>query len=917
VGAVSLHGREAELEAIGGALDAVARGGRRVVAVGGEAGIGKTRLLAELRERAAAQRFVVLEGRATELEQDVPLVPLLDALEPHLPDAGALAALGPERLALLAEVLPGLGAPASAGSGSERWRLHRALGELLALVAGGRPLMLLVDDVHWADPATLELLEHLMRRPPADSLLLALGARPGPAAERLLAARRAGDTAELVALDLRPLERGAADALLEGIPSASERDRLYEQSGGNPLLLGELARDGGTHGVPGGIVAAVRREVEALPGDARALVQAAAIAGDPFDFDLAARIAELDERAALAALDVVERHGLITATGDPRRFGFRHPVVRTAVHEALGAGARLAGHAAAARELARSGAPLAVRAQHLVHAAAPGDAEAAATLREAAAHVRRQSPTVAADWLLAARRADPAGAELGALAETLVEAGRLATALEVVDEAPTQSARMAVAAAGVERLLGRHDAARRRLERALRDAGDDERARVLADLAAAAYLRGQYGEMREWARQIERADIVGGVVRAAYATLLAVGEAFAGQLEAAAAASAEALAAIQDADDEELAASAELAGSVSWGLMALERLPDALAVARRVSAATRRAGNGLAAIPHDLATVNILGLLGRFAEAEPIADDVEQAARVSGNAQMVQWALWMNAWVLGERGRLDAALAAASESVAMADELDRSASGDVARAVLGSVLGARGEHDRARTLLAAYDIDHGWICRWAPVLVESDIAAGDLVAARAHAARAAGLAPGTGMAGPRAAAGRAQALVALAEGDAARAASLALAAGEEAVAAGAALEAARDRLLAGRALLETDRDAALALLADAGEQAGLSGAPRVEAEARRALRQAGVRIGRGGARAAGTEGLDALSAREREIAELVAEGLTNREIAARLFLSEKTVETHLTRVFQKLGLRTRAQVAAAIAARGS
>ena len=189
--------------------------------------------------------------------------------------------------------------------------------------------------------------------------------------------------------------------------------------------------------------------------------------------------------------------------------------MRTAVHEALGAGARLAGHAAAARELARSGAPLAVQAQHLVHAAAPSDADSATTLRAAAAAVRFQSPTVAADWLLAARRADPAGAELGALAQTLVEAGRLTTALDVVDEAPAQSTQMAVAAAGVERLLGRHDAARRRLERALEATApaSRERARVLADLAAAAYLRGQYTEMREWARQIERSDSVEGVVR--------------------------------------------------------------------------------------------------------------------------------------------------------------------------------------------------------------------------------------------------------------------------------------------------------------------------------------------------------------------------------------------------------------------
>src|SRR4051794_24398837 len=103
-----LHGREAELEAIADVVDAVARGAGTVLMVRGEPGIGKTALLTDVRDRALAHRFVVLEGRATELERDVAFVPLVDALEEHLPSAEALAALGPERLGLLAEVLPGL-----------------------------------------------------------------------------------------------------------------------------------------------------------------------------------------------------------------------------------------------------------------------------------------------------------------------------------------------------------------------------------------------------------------------------------------------------------------------------------------------------------------------------------------------------------------------------------------------------------------------------------------------------------------------------------------------------------------------------------------------------------------------------------------------------------------------------------------
>jgi len=440
-------------------------------------------------------------------------------------------------------------------------------------------------------------------------------------------------------------------------------------------------------------------------------------------------------------------------------------------------------------------------------------------------------------------------------------------------------------------------------------------ARLTADLAVCAYQRGQYGEMRGFAQRISAGAGTPRAVVAAAAVMSAVGEASVGAGIEIDGRVRRCLSTLQDTSDEELGAWAELLGSVAWGLLAVERLDDGLTVARRVAGAARRVGNGHAALPSDLAAVLAHGLLGRITDALQASDEAEQAARLTCNDQLLQWTLWLRAWVLMEHGDLDEALAAARESAALAARLDDSASATVAQAVLGATLIERGDPASGRALVAAYAIDDGWICRWSPTLVAADLATGDHAAAREHAARVAVLAPGTGMAGAIAAAMRAQALVALvADADGTRAAELARGAATSAAGGGAHLEEARACLVAGRALAASDRAAAGDELR-AAEAGGLAcGARRVTEEAVRELRRLGVRRGRGGARARGGEGLDALSGREREIAGLVAEGLTNREIGARLYLSEKTIETHLSRVFGKLAVRSRAEVAARVAA---
>ena len=890
----ALVGRDAELDAIDRLIEAAARGESSMLLVRGEAGIGKTRLLDRLSHRAAERRFAVLRGRATELESDVPFAAVVEALEPL--DDVALAT------------------PASP---AERWRLHRGLRERLDALPGGHPFALVLDDVHWADPATLELLEHLMRRPPERPHLLVAALRPGDVAERLLAIRPAA------ALDLGPLAREAAEPLLAGLVDPNERERMFTQSGGNPLLLEELARAGPGAEAPGGIVAAIGAERAALPAPARMLLDGAAIVGDPFDLDLAAAAGGLDADQALTGLDALVELGLVRPDDIPRRFVFRHPVVRSAVHAAVPAGEEIAAHVRAARALEAAGAALPARARHLAHAAAPGDAESAATLRAAAALVRPQAPAIAADWLVAARRADPrlgADGQL-ALAETMVEAGRLEAALAVVDEAAVADGAadrehrvgLAVAGATVERLLGRHEAGSRRLERVLDEAPGS--GLLMAHLAISAYELGAAEETAAWAQRARASD-ADRLVHAAAAAMLAPAHAFAGRADAARAEGDAAVEAVDRASDAELAGAGELLTAVAWGLLAVERFVDVLSVARRSALVIRATGNGPAAIALDVAAISALGLLGRIEEAVAAADEAEQAARVTGNDQAVQWALWMHAWALLERGDLDAALAAAEGSVDLAQRLDDSALTTIARAVLGAVLVARGEPARGRPLLDAYDLEPGWRCRWTPPLVEADLALGDASAAAAHADQATALAESTPLAGPRAAAGRAQALVALARGETARAVELAGAAVADAERVDGALDVARARLIAGRALAASDRDGALLELAAAEQASATAGAARVRDEALQEQRRLGRRVGRGGERGRAGGGVGALSPREREVAGLVADGRTNREIAARLFLSEKTIETVLSRVFRKLGVRSRAEVAARVAAAG-
>ena len=323
-GAEQLVGRTDELAQMETALGELAEGRPAVIELVGEPGIGKTRLLAELARHADARGQIVLSGSASELERDLPFWVFVDALDDYVRglEPGHLAVLADDVRSDLAAVLPCLSAHASpheiAGP-DERYRSYRAVRELLELLARTQPLVLLLDDLHWGDPASVELLGSLLNRPPAAPVLLAFAVRPRQMPERLPAAvERALRAGTATRLELAALTREEAGELLGEALGETDASGLYADSGGNPFYLEQLARMldragaapgpvpelslGGVQ-VPPIVAAAIAEELGLLSAEARLVLEGAAVAGDPFDPELAAAAAGTGDSEALSALD--------------------------------------------------------------------------------------------------------------------------------------------------------------------------------------------------------------------------------------------------------------------------------------------------------------------------------------------------------------------------------------------------------------------------------------------------------------------------------------------------------------------------------------------------------------------------------------------------------------------------------------
>ena len=954
-------GRAGELSSLEQLLDELGRGQPGAVAVAGEPGIGKTRLLKELAARAGARGHLVLSGAASEFEYDLPFSVFVDALDEYV------AGLEPDRIDVLdnavqvelAHVFPSLSALAGSQQASpqhERFRSHRAVRALLEHLAQALPLVLILDDFHWADSASVELLGALLRRQPAAAVLTAVALRPRQTPERLaITLERAHRSAAVTRVNLGALTLDEARQLLGQRFDMARAALLYQESGGNPFYLEQLARSPARRPqftsapevslagleVPAAVAASLAEELTLLSETGRLVLEGAAVAGDPFEPEQAAAAAATSEAAGMHAIDELLRLDLIRTTDLPRRFRFRHPLVRRAVYEATAGGWRLGAHERCADALAARGASAAARAHHVERSARQGDLAAVAVLREAGEATARLAPESAARWFGGALRLLPQTAPAEHRAELLLArswalaaVGRFTdsheAALEAVALVPGQPSSLnttvATACASVERFLGRYEHAHARLVRALRllpEPASVERAELLIELTLNEFYRSRYEAMHDWAAPaVSTAKEVGdAALIAAAAVMPAFADAMTGPTETARSQHAQAAALVDELSDNELSLRPDAAGWLAIAEVYLDLYAEADAHASRALGLARTSGRGDPLHRFYPVLPRVWYVRGKLAEATELLDGAIEAARLLGSPPALAGNLFNRSVVALAAGDLDIALATAEESVELTRDLDEGFVTAWAAARLASVLFETGQPDRAIELLLGRAggaeltlIPGGWRAYGLELLTRCWLALGRPSEAGSAAALAEVTAAAVQL--PLAAtwAGRAGAAVALNAGDAVFAAERALASADAAHAAGAPIEAALSRTIAGRALAEAgENDRAVAELQRAAAALDACGAWRYRQGAERELRKLGHHIYRR-TRPGTTDGagIESLTERELQVARLVVDRKTNPQIAAELFLSQKTVETHLRNIFHKMGVTTRTALARAV-----
>lgn len=910
-----LIGREQELARLDAAIERARPGRCIVLELTGEPGMGKTSLLRAFADRAASRNMGVLTSRASRFEQSRPYAlftdPIVRADELVYAHSGKASGSG-----MLERPVP------SDGSG--------AVATVLAASSGEHGMLLCLDDLHWADGSSLSLLRNLLRDPPAVPLVVACAFRPRQAPALLVACL--ADIADRCAterLDLAPLGREASDALLGPGVEPPRRAALHQTSGGNPLylrILAALPAGPGSDLVARAAWSALLGELAVVEPAHLETLRAAALLGDPFDATLVPTTAGLHRDAAFAALDELAAADLVRpCLGEPSRFRFRHALVRGLVLLQTSMSWRTAAHRRAAEALRAAGSGVVERAPHLAVSARPGELTAARELLAAAERVAASEPATAVAWLRAASRLLPGESEagralrrdaLGALVRMLVMSGQWEQCRTVSAEllealgADHGSRRIAAVAfhALLERTRGDLPRARMVLEAELATMSRSPTSAGAADplrLGLARVLLAQ----RRIADSRTALDGYSGS-RFGSASTLALAAAYAGETSELCGHIESAVAALDVLTDAALAADLDSLAHLAWAEALGERGESAqrhFALGLRLG---RRAGSRLLTpyllLGHGYSAI----ATGRLRDAVRSAETA--AADGSGRTDLSGFALALLAWATVFLDGPEAAAAAAERAMRETAGHGRLRAGAVG--ILALVRFGQGRPAECVELvrsIAGRDTDEGPLRCVAPMLHSlasmASSALGDTAEAAVWAERALDAGAALGLPGQQ---GYALLARAVGTSDPRAAARMLRDAAERFAGGGLVLMECQARLLLAQKLitLRSLDDAS----AEAGRAKGIAEACGARYLSRRA---ADVQRRIGAARSRRTEpGAAAVSARETQIIRLVRLGMSNQEVAAELFLSARTVEAHLTQIFRRFGVRSRAALIARAAA---
>lgn len=933
--------RERELAELNELVGAASGGSGCFAAIEAAAGLGKTRLLQAAREAGHAAGMRVLAARATELERDFPFAlvrqlfePALTALDEPAREALLDGAAGAARGAL---GLPADGPPAT--SPADAFAVLHGLYWLTAALAERRPLLLAVDDAHWSDAASLDFLAFLLPRLEELPVLLALACRADEAGAESSLARIATDPLAR-RLTPRALSGPAAAALLaEGLeqePEAAFAATCHEVSGGNPFLLHELARTllaEQIHPaaaqaprvrelVPERVTRTVLVRLARRSAQAQAIARAVVVLGDDADGGLVTELTGLDAASAARAADELRAAAILDAGAALR---FVHPLVRTALDAELPAGERAAAHARTVELLRERGASAQRLAAHLVATEARGERATVETLLEAGrAALASGAPRSAIAYLTRALR-EPAPDDLrAAVLSSLVTAGIrapdrtlfaavLPQVLEELEHDPALHVRWSGKLSIWLILNGRAGDAPPLLERAI------EAANARGDVEAAFRLEAQLSLVEPRKLVDTRARLSPYVERIP-----------------------------PDSASGRLAAALESEWHAFDGTAA-----DAVEAAGRALA---RDGRIFCEQPEFFSPGRpVLALMhaDELDEAQRAAEQALVYARQRAATPELVAALWMSSGVAWARGDLAASEADVRQALEVARLGGLGIGVVVLRTMLAGLLVARGELDAAEAELAASGVPEQIPDGFVFVLAlfaraQLRYEQGRFEQAAADFLQLKRLSAGWGVIGAPAPPVRictARALAALGDRERARPiADAALAHARRWGAPGVLSHALRawamtvdgaERLAALEEAVAV-MDASPARLARADALADLGAELRRggrRADARAPLREAldlARRCGAAGlARRVHDElaatgekvrrytpiGVESLTPSERRVAELATSGLTNRQIAQTLFVTVKTVETHLAAVYDKLGIRSRRELPAALGER--